>query len=348
MIIATGSCPRRVPVIQPDGTAISFDVAINAFAFHNIADLEKLTKCVATASTSLSSSVPQPRSCIVVGGGYLGVKLASQLAMDGFRCTLICKYDRLIPNILSREVSKGFEDALVKLGVVIMKGSACREVRVTTNGRFSHIILNNKTTVIGDMCVLCIGTIPNVSLFKDGLMMKNGDKPSIRVNQHLETNVPGVYAIGDVCSFPLSMYDGNCGVPITQYAHAKQSGRCVVSCILERSIAIPYAVHPTTTFEFMGDLCMFWGDATGKDLIVIGDLKASFLCLWIWDGRILGALIRSGLRSEAVILEASTRLQTEVSTEWLRSKKPSISEAVQHIASSMSLTLKGSLRDPTI
>lgn len=175
-IIATGSKPSSLPGIEID------------------------KKRVITSTEALELS-EVPKHLIIIGGGVIGLELGSVYARLGAKITVVEFMDRLIPGMdgaLSKELQRvlkkelGFEYMFKhKVTGVSAKG---KEVTVTAlNAK------DEKVEVKGDYCLVAVGRKPyteNLGLDKVGV--KVDSRGRIETDDHLQTNVQGIYAIGDV------------------------------------------------------------------------------------------------------------------------------------------------------
>jgi dihydrolipoamide dehydrogenase len=175
-IIATGSKPSTLPGIEID------------------------KKRVITSTEALELQ-EVPKHMVIIGGGVIGLELGSVYARLGSKITVVEFMDRIIPGMdgsLSKELQRvlkknlGFE-FLFKHKVTGVKGGA-KEVTVSAlNSK------DEKVEVKGDYCLVAVGRRPyteNLGLDKIGVKVDNRGK--IETDDHLKTNVEGIYAIGDV------------------------------------------------------------------------------------------------------------------------------------------------------
>jgi dihydrolipoamide dehydrogenase len=153
-------------------------------------------------STEALNITEVPKTMLVVGGGVIGLELGSVYARLGTKVTVVEYMDRLIPSMDSdcgRELMKSLKglgiEFFMEHGVTEVKPST-KKVSVTATSKQD----NTKTqTWDVDYCLIAIGRRPytdNLGLDKVGIT--TDEKGRIAVNDHLETNVPGIYAIGDV------------------------------------------------------------------------------------------------------------------------------------------------------
>ncbi|MGZ3900615.1 MAG: dihydrolipoyl dehydrogenase [Bacteroidia bacterium] len=175
-IIATGSKPSSLPGIEID------------------------KKRVITSTEALELT-EVPKHMVIIGGGVIGLELGSVYARLGSKITVVEFMDRIIPGMdgaLSKELQRvlkknlGFE-FLFKHKVTGVKGGA-KEVTVSAlNSK------DEKVEVKGDYCLVAVGRRPytdNLGLDKVGIKVDSRGK--IETDDHLRTNVEGIYAIGDV------------------------------------------------------------------------------------------------------------------------------------------------------
>ncbi len=174
-IIATGSKPSTLPFITID------------------------KKRVITSTEALSLK-KLPKSMIVIGGGVIGMEMGSVYARLGTKVTVVEYMDRIIPSMdkdLGKELQKtckplGMEFHL-NTGVFEVKPSAKNVTVKAKNKKGEEIELK------AEYCLVSVGRKPytdNLGLDKVGINLS--ERGQIEVDAHLQTAVPGIYAIGDV------------------------------------------------------------------------------------------------------------------------------------------------------
>jgi dihydrolipoamide dehydrogenase len=143
-----------------------------------------------------------PKSMVVIGGGVIGLELGSVYARLGTEVHVVEYMDRIIATMdadCSRELTKSLKNLgmhfHLRHAVTDVKPSA-KKVTVTAQSRDDE---NKKSTWEVDYCLVAIGRRP----YTDNLGLENvgiqaDEKGRIAVSDHLETTVPGIYAIGDV------------------------------------------------------------------------------------------------------------------------------------------------------
>ncbi|MCS6929684.1 MAG: dihydrolipoyl dehydrogenase [Saprospiraceae bacterium] len=148
-----------------------------------------------------------PNKMLIVGGGVIGLELGSVYARLGTEVSVVEYLDRILPNMdadCSRELSK----SLKALGFQFYLRHAVTEVHPSENQvkvvAQSRDDVSKKIVFEVDYCLVSIGRRP----YTDGLGLENvgitlDERGRIPVNDHLETIVPGIYAIGDVVRGPM-------------------------------------------------------------------------------------------------------------------------------------------------
>ena len=177
VIIATGSVSSTIPGVAPDG------------------------KRVGTSTEALEyESVP--KHLVVIGAGYIGLELGSVWKRLGAKVTVLEYLDRILPG-MDQEVGRQAQKILEKQGLEFKLGvkvtgaeSLKTKAKVELNG--------GEETIDCDQVLLSVGRKPNTEgLALDVAGVKMTDRGQVEVNDHFETNVEGVYAIGDVIRGPM-------------------------------------------------------------------------------------------------------------------------------------------------
>lgn len=171
IIIATGSRPAKLPLFPFDGKRIlSSDDALN------LTDL--------------------PKSLIIVGAGAIGCEFACIFSALGVEVTMI----EMLPRAVSTEdieISELFERELKKKKIRLMTNVSVEKVVGKEDG--IHATLSNGTSVSAEKILVSIGRALNTErLGIEAVGIKKGPKGEITVNEKMETNISGIYAIGDV------------------------------------------------------------------------------------------------------------------------------------------------------
>jgi dihydrolipoamide dehydrogenase len=180
VVIATGSRPRDIPVLKADEDRI-------------------------WSSTGALMQTEAPASLFIVGAGAIGMEFADVFASFGSKVTIVEALDRILP-LEDAEISKFMERAYKKRGMEIHTGARFEKAEIEKDGvRVTFKDGKEKSqTVYVDRVLSAIGRVPNSGdLGLDKVGVKTDDRGFIVVDEHLRTNVDGVYAIGDVAGHQL-------------------------------------------------------------------------------------------------------------------------------------------------
>ena len=177
IILSTGARPRTMPFIPVDGERI-------------------MTSKEALTLPTL------PESMVVVGSGAIGSEFAYLYASLGVKVTIIEYLPQLMP-LEDEEVSKSMERSFRKLRATVMTSTTVKEVRV--EGDSCIVDIEGKKgaeSLTADVVLSAVGiksNIENIGLEELGIVI---ERDKIIVDEHYQTSVEGVYAIGDIIPSP--------------------------------------------------------------------------------------------------------------------------------------------------
>ena len=139
---------------------------------------------------------PLPARLVVVGGGYIACEFASIFLGLGARVTQIYRGEQILRGF-DDEIRHFLADELRKKGLDLRLQTGVVAVQRQDDGL--HVRLEDGTTVVGDAVLYATGRVPNVAgLGLERLGVAQGAQGAIVVDEHFRTNVPSVYAVGDV------------------------------------------------------------------------------------------------------------------------------------------------------
>ena len=142
-----------------------------------------------------------PKRMVIIGGGVIGLELGSVFARLGTEIDVIEFLDKIIPT-MDQDCSKELRRSLKKLGMNFHLGHMVTSVKGTSRSvtvNYKKKDTDEELFIKADYCLVAIGRKPytnNLGLENAGV--KVDEKGRIEVDEHLETNVKGIYAIGDV------------------------------------------------------------------------------------------------------------------------------------------------------
>lgn len=137
-----------------------------------------------------------PRRMVIVGGGYIALEFAGIMNGLGVKTTLCYRGEKLLRGF-DDEIRDFVAEEMHKKGIDIRYNTDISSIEKSNNGFVAHI--ENKQTLEADLFLYATGRKPNtegLGLDSIGVALKNNG--AIKVNGHYQTNIPSIYALGDV------------------------------------------------------------------------------------------------------------------------------------------------------
>ncbi len=209
IIIATGSRPAAIPSLPFDGTHI--------LSSTDALDLREI-----------------PKSMLIVGAGVIGCEFACIFRELGTEVTVV----EMLPRALAtedREISELFERELKKQKIKLITNVRVEKTDIREDG--VHALLSDGKEVIAEKVLVSIGRALNtegIGLKESGI--STGPRGEIIVNKKMETNIPGIYAIGDVTG----------GMLLAHKASAE--GLVAAANIMGQEVEMNYDIVPAAIF----------------------------------------------------------------------------------------------------
>jgi dihydrolipoamide dehydrogenase len=216
IVIATGSDVARLPGIDIDEQSI-------------------------VSSTGALTLPKVPKRLLVIGAGVIGLELGSVWRRLGAEVHVVEFLDRILPGI-DGEVARTMQRILTKQGMTFQLGS--KVTGVARNGTGHKVSIEpagggETTRVEADVVLVAIGRVPyteGLGLEATGVKLDN--KKRIVVDQHFQTSVPGVYAIGDVIAGPMLAHK------------AEDEGMALAEILAGQAGHVNYDVIPNVIYTF--------------------------------------------------------------------------------------------------
>lgn len=181
VIIASGSDVAGLPGIEIDGKRV--------------------------VSSDEALSLPKvPKHLVVIGGGYIGLEMGSVWRRLGAEVTVVEYMDRITPG-MDKEITKNFTSILKKQGMTLKTSMKVTGVKATARAATVTVEPANggdAEEIKCDMVLMSVGRKPHtdtLALDKAGVEMD--DRGRVKTNDDFSTNVPGIWAIGDVITGPM-------------------------------------------------------------------------------------------------------------------------------------------------
>ena len=185
--------------VEVDGERLTAPrIFINVGGRAVVPDMPGIKDVTVLTNTDMVALDEVPRHLVVVGGSYIGLEFAQMYRRFGAEVTIVERSNRLIARE-DPDVSEEVRAILELEGITVRTGADCIGfARAGTNIAVSVNCEENSAPVIGSHVLLAVGRRPNTDdLGLDAAGVMTDGRGYIVVDDHLQTNVPGVYALGD-------------------------------------------------------------------------------------------------------------------------------------------------------
>lgn len=215
IVVATGSVPSTLPGVEVD------------------------EKIVVTSTGALD--LPKvPKKMVVIGAGVIGLELGSVYARLGSEVTVVEYMDAVCPG-MDKDVQRGFKRILEKQGLNFIMGAAVQGVEASkTKAKVKYALKKapeTEETLDADVVLVATGRKPYADgLGLDALGVKLTERGQIATDAQWRTNVPGLYAIGDVIEGPMLAHK------------AEDEGMAVADVIAGKHGHVNYGVIPGVVY----------------------------------------------------------------------------------------------------
>jgi dihydrolipoamide dehydrogenase len=144
-----------------------------------------------------------PKKLLVIGSGAIGIEFASFYNDMGAEVTVVEMLDRIVP-VEDADVSTFLEKALKKQAMTIMTGAGVEELKATATGVSAKIKGKDGKVVASEFthCIVAIGIVPNTENIGLDALGVEMDRGFLKTDPMCRTNVPGLWAIGDITAPP--------------------------------------------------------------------------------------------------------------------------------------------------
>ncbi|MCE2729876.1 dihydrolipoyl dehydrogenase [Sphingorhabdus sp.] len=144
-----------------------------------------------------------PKKLLVIGSGAIGIEFASFYNDMGAEVTVVEMLDRIVP-VEDADVSTFLEKALTKQGMTIMTGAGVEELKANATGVSAKIKGKDGKVVASEFthCIVAIGIVPNTENIGLEALGVEMDRGFLKTDPMCRTNLPGLWAIGDITAPP--------------------------------------------------------------------------------------------------------------------------------------------------
>ena len=194
LVLSPGAAPIRPPLPGIDLPGI--------FSVRTVPDARDMREWLERDTTIPSGmdqytgyqTVTKPQRAVVVGGGFIGLEMVENLVHRGLEVTLIERLNQVMPP-LDPEMANLVQGYMTKHGVQLELNDGVEEFKQAANGGLEVVTSSGKTHP-ADVVILAIGVRPETALAKMA-GIEIGQRGGIRVDQHMRTTNPDIFAVGD-------------------------------------------------------------------------------------------------------------------------------------------------------
>ncbi|XP_024032989.1 monodehydroascorbate reductase isoform X3 [Morus notabilis] len=300
LIIATGSTVIRLADFGVQGAD-----AKNIFYLREIDDADKLVEAIRAKKNG---------KAVIVGGGYIGLELGAALRINNLEVSMVYPEPWCMPRLFTSGIAAFYESYYANKGIKIIKGTVAVGFSANEKGEVTEVKLKDGTVLEADIVVVGVGGRPLTTLFKGQVEEEKG---GIKTDAFFKTSVPNVYAVGDVATFPLKLYN-----ELRRVEHVDHSRKSAEQAV--KAIKASEGVGPVEEYDYLPyfysrafDLSwQFYGDNVGEP-VLFGDnnpasAKPKFGSYWIKDGKVVGAFLEGGNPDENKAIAKVARIQPPV------------------------------------
>ena len=269
LLLATGATPRRLATADESGIEVAY--------LRTMEDSRRLKEAFA-----------EGRRIVIVGGGWIGLEVASAARKAGADVTVLESLELPLVRVLGPEVAQVFADLHREHGVDLRTG-----VEITgfaREGQRSVVHLGDGAALDTDLVVVGIGVAPNTALAeRAGIDTDNG----VLVDEGLRASAPGVLAAGDVANEQHPLLGRR--LRVEHWDTAIEQGKAAAHSMLDEQVSydrLPYF------FTDQYDLGMEYVGSVGADgydeVVVRGDTSAAggrtFTAFWLGGEKVLAGM----------------------------------------------------------
>jgi apoptosis-inducing factor 3 len=227
ILLATGASPVRLPIPGADRPHVHY--------LRTLAD-----------SRAIIAEAERVKRAVVMGASFIGLEVAASLRTRGVEVTVVAPEPVPLGRVLGEQLGNFVRALHEEHGVKFKLGSPVMAIEE------DHVILADGSTVPGQFAVLGVGVRPNVALAEEAKLEVNG---GIVVDDMLRTSSPGIFAAGDVASWPDRLSGGS--LRVEHWVVAERMGQTAAENILGmrkafRDVPFFWSAHYDVVIAYVG------------------------------------------------------------------------------------------------
>jgi nitrite reductase (NADH) large subunit len=244
--------PEKNEIILKNGTILNYDFLLIASGGHPIVlpwkgvDLEGVTTLYnLDDAKKVAEQACTAKNVVVIGGGSIAMKIIQNFKKIGLNVSIIEKASHLWPIGFDRKIARIVEKRIKENGIQIYLNEEVVEFR-GENNKLSEVVLKNGQKISTDIAVITIGMKPNINfLTGSGITVNKG----VLVDMYMRTNIPNIFAAGDVAEIYDPLYQTSILHPT--WGNAKKQGKIAAMNMTGGSLKYKGAI-PIQTIKIFG------------------------------------------------------------------------------------------------
>ncbi|KAL9006872.1 MAG: hypothetical protein Q9188_000403 [Gyalolechia gomerana] len=224
LILASGGTPKALPLP-------GFKDLSNIFLLRTVSDVQAILGAVGEE---------KGKNVVIIGSSFIGMEVANALSSNN-TVTVVGMESAPLERVMGSEVGKIFQKLISKSGVKFHMGASVDSAQPSKKdqSKVGSVSLKDGTSLPADLVILGVGVTPATEYVQDNSGIQLEKDGSIKTNECFEVeSQPGVYAIGDIATYPYHGPGGNGSLTrIEHWNVAQNAGRSVAARIAKPSVA---------------------------------------------------------------------------------------------------------------
>lgn len=204
------------------------------------------------------------KAVVIIGSSFIGMEVASYLSSKARSINIIARGDVPFSPVFGEKIGLKIKMMFEEKGVIFHSNASVTQF-TGNDGVLTGVELSSGDILPADLCVVGIGVKPNTG-FLEGSGISMNERGHVIVDEHLMTNIDGVYACGDIVEFPLATFNGR-RVNISHWQMAESHGHTAAFNMLGKKK--PLHTVPFFWSMMFGKSFRYAGYGVGYDDIVI-------------------------------------------------------------------------------
>ncbi|KAI4232350.1 MAG: hypothetical protein LQ349_005074 [Xanthoria aureola] len=303
LILASGGTPKALPLP-------GFKELSNIFLLRTIPDVQAILGAVGEK---------KGKNVVIIGSSFIGMEVANALSSNN-SVTVVGMEEAPLERVMGSEVGKIFQKLISKNGVKFHMGASVDSAKASSDdgSKVGSVSLKDGTSLPADLVVLGVGVTPATEYLQENGALQLEKDGSVKTKETFEVEgQPGVYAIGDIATYPYHGPGGNGSLTrIEHWNVAQNAGRSVAASIAKPHVA-PKAFIPVF-WSAMGSQLRYCGNTLNgwDDMVLQGQPEEAKFAAFYGKGETVVAV--ASMQMDPVMSQSAELMR--------RSKMPSLSE----------------------